>query len=609
MAAGGALVSLASVSSAATYTWTHADVSNNWTVAANWIKSDGTNEVPPLTPPTGEVTSLIFSGAYGAGTTTTNNLGIIELDSITFGNFTSNNGTLSVSGSTTVDNHFRLGAGGIVGNATGTVAIQGGTTRKIILTADQTWSNSNTAQIISQRRAIEGAFNITKSGPGTIEFQADNSLFTGQLIINQGFIRLSNLNNAIGAGPLVANTSNNVGLSASGTAQVDQVVAGTVTLGGTGSFGLGGSWNFAFSNPVVLLNDKLMSVSHIATFNSSIDGPGFTLTKFGGGTMSLTQPSTIAGFVIHNGTIEISNANQLGTGSAAIGLGSLNAGGPTINTGTIRALDSIDSGRDLAITTGAAGQVDTGSNKVVFGNVSGAGDTTFSKLGDGALVVNHVRVGSLSIAAGTVGIPFNGGNTGTSVVKNLSIAGDATPTAKLDLGNNDLVVDYDATNPLATITAQIAAGRNGGSWNGNGIASDTAGSDPSKALGVADNAILNYTAFSGQTVDSTSVLVKFTYLGDTDLNGQVDVGDLGSLASSWQQAGAWVNGDFDYNGTIDVNDLGLLATNWQAGVGNPLGPSLDEALSALGLPSAAVPEPLGVGALMLGVLPLLRRRR
>jgi hypothetical protein len=38
---------------------------------------------------------------------------------------------------------------------------------------------------------------------------------------------------------------------------------------------------------------------------------------------------------------------------------------------------------------------------------------------------------------------------------------------------------------------------------------------------------------SGQTYDAYSVLVKFTYRGDADLDGDIDLDDLGLLANSF----------------------------------------------------------------------------
>jgi hypothetical protein len=88
-----------------------------------------------------------------------------------------------------------------------------------------------------------------------------------------------------------------------------------------------------------------------------------------------------------------------------------------------------------------------------------------------------------------------------------------------------------------------------------------------------------------------------THFGDTNLDGQVDITDLGNLASNWQSSGAgWSLGDFDGNALVDIADLGILATNWQAGVelsGTPtaLPSAFSEVLSRLGLTATAVPEP------------------
>lgn len=91
---------------------------------------------------------------------------------------------------------------------------------------------------------------------------------------------------------------------------------------------------------------------------------------------------------------------------------------------------------------------------------------------------------------------------------------------------------------------------------------------------------------------ATVVTVAYTFYGDANLDGQIDIVDLGILATNWQAAGVWGDADFDYSGFVDIVDLGMLATNWQQGVGNPLGPqSFSDALAAMGLPLTAVPEP------------------
>jgi hypothetical protein len=161
-----------------------------------------------------------------------------------------------------------------------------------------------------------------------------------------------------------------------------------------------------------------------------------------------------------------------------------------------------------------------------------------------------------------------------------------------------VTIDYRGQgSPAATIKAQLASGYASGAWNGEGIMTSSAVAGQT-SLGWKDDAA------------TESIVVKHTYYGDTDLNGQVDVSDLGALATAWQTSGVWGQGDFDYSGFIDVADLGKLATNWQAGVGNPLGPgSLGEALASLGLADVSVPEPGSIALISLGLMALVSRRR
>jgi hypothetical protein len=196
--------------------------------------------------------------------------------------------------------------------------------------------------------------------------------------------------------------------------------------------------------------------------------------------------------------------------------------------------------------------------------------------------------GSLNIGGGTLQILPNGSTAATSKLASLSIAGTAsTPTATLDLTDNDLIIDYTGVSGAA-LSEQVRQLLKSGADAGRGIISSVA--TASTTLGYADNASLGLTSFGGLNVDPTSILIKYTYAGDATLDGAVDVRDLYRLASGWQSSGLWTSGDFNYDGIVNIADLNLLAGNWQAGSAA----ALAQALSELGLPSVPVPEPAAV---------------
>ena len=76
------------------------------------------------------------------------------------------------------------------------------------------------------------------------------------------------------------------------------------------------------------------------------------------------------------------------------------------------------------------------------------------------------------------------------VTNALTIAGGSTPTGKLDVTNNAVIVDYPAAgpSPATTIRDQIIAGRGGTglgkTWNGQGITSSQPAADPVNAISV-----------------------------------------------------------------------------------------------------------------------------
>src|SRR4051812_42387517 len=149
------------------------------------------------------------------------------------------------------------------------------------------------------------------------------------------------------------------------------------------------------------------------------------------------------------------------------------------------------------------------------------------------------------------------------------------------------------------------------------------------------------TTFAGEAIDSTAVLVKYTYYGDADFNGIVNFDDYVRTDSGFNNhRTGWLNGDFDLNGTVNFDDYVLidLAFNTQSctlgralafldgsdhGLGGMSAASLqrvEEHLLQFGdayAPTflAAVPEPATMGMMMLILpsllvsRPALRRRR
>jgi hypothetical protein len=103
---------------------------------------------------------------------------------------------------------------------------------------------------------------------------------------------------------------------------------------------------------------------------------------------------------------------------------------------------------------------------------------TITKQGAGAFSVNRIRAATLSINAGTVSILGPRSASAPSQISTLTIAGGAVPTSTLDLGANDLIVNYTNTSPLATIAAQIKSAYATGSWTGFGITSSAAVTGP-----------------------------------------------------------------------------------------------------------------------------------
>jgi hypothetical protein len=164
------------------------------------------------------------------------------------------------------------------------------------------------------------------------------------------------------------------------------------------------------------------------------------------------------------------------------------------------------------------------------------------------------------------------------VTKNITYSNTGT----LDLNNNAAIVDYTGASPIIEVQARIRIARNSGAWNFPGISSTVAKNNPLHNTTLGTMEATDFTnlygpnaTFAGETFDTTAVLIKYTYYGDGDFNGKVDLDDFVRTSTGYHNhLSGWLNGDYDGNGVVNFDDFSLidLAFNTQLPQMRPAGP-------------------------------------
>jgi hypothetical protein len=506
--------------------------------------------------------------------------------SIVLGNPVSANGTFGLTGGiVTTGGSFIVSPGGFFDLSGGSTLTVSGT-----LTASSNvsvaWVGPATVDFLNGY-VIDGHFISTTLGPG-------QSLITGGPAAND-------TNFALATGTLggTGNFTNNSTFSVTGG-----TIGGSGTYTNNAEFDVFQSSTFSSSSGLVNEGTVLLNPSIIFTVNAAVTNHG-TINIASGGTMSgsgtltnaadgiLATAGTLAMPLVNNGIVQITAGPALFNGNVT------NNGSIQDNTGSQI--------QNNATFTSTAGTLHVGSGSFVNSGTATIGGTQF--WGAGSIFVNSAGTATFQNDTGTAlaGLVTFGVNAGTVVFNTTQhVAGvSLSPGAQITMSLSASTASPNSLN-MATLT-----------FNGGGII-DLANNELFTTTGVSAifsdlivgeiftshhgaGTALGYAALAnGQTE------VRYTLLGDTDLNGLVNVVDLANLAGNIGKTSSatWIQGDFDYNGNVNVADLADLAGNF--GKQLAAGGSADATPAAT---AAAVPEPASLGLIEIAGLVWLSHRR
>jgi hypothetical protein len=168
--------------------------------------------------------------------------------------------------------------------------------------------------------------------------------------------------------------------------------------------------------------------------------------------------------------------------------------------------------------------------------------------------------------------------TADQMLGSLNIAAGAS----LDVRDRTLLIDYTGATPMGVwngsaytgVMGLLQSGSNGGAWDGSGLVTSMSAAtngntlttlavgEAGDLLGISGN---ETALWNGQAVDATTIIVKYTYAGDTNLDGAITGDDYFAIDSAFPQGlHGWQNGDFNYDGVINGDDYFLIDGNFPA---------------------------------------------
>jgi autotransporter-associated beta strand protein len=444
--------------------------------------------------------------------------------------------------------HFTTSFTGATGSSTGTFNIDAGVTLTI--------GTLGGPGILRTNGGGAHGGDFTKTGAGTLDILAGNGQQDNIFHLAQGTLVLE-VATAAGGG------DSGVEIDASnGTTLVLKQDASTNFLTPLNVVDAGGTVNVTIDRQSsgAGVTHQLNTVSSAGAFTLNVTAganvatgtAGFTLgtlTLGGNGTINVGMSAlmTVTGVVSGGFTL-----TKSGSGGLTLNAVNTYSGDTTVNGGTM----TIASGGSIASANiTVAGGAALNVNGSVPSSVAITDSGTVNFAGNVGTAAFTRSIATLNVQPGGLAAVLPSQFPMQPAVLNVTSLTLTNATSKLDLTNNELRV----TAAESIIRGDIA---------GHEMFTSASG-------GVVGDIDLG----NGQTE------ARYTLVGDTNLDGTVNVTDLSNMAGNFGKTsgGTWASGDMDYNNTVNVADLSDLASNF----GSSLASGLASGLASAAAPAAA----------------------
>ncbi len=482
----------------------------------------GGTETGGFTISSGAVLQLTNSTSFTSAST------IAGAGSVTFGGGVSTvSGTYNPSGATNVSNgSITFGSSHVsISNA---LNISGGTAN--FTTGD---ANIKPTSITLSGGVLTGSDTLTTSGLFTWSGGQLGSSGSSETLNANGGISISN-GVTFAGGTINANGST------------------TWASGSIGAFGnqtAGG--NTIFNNPLSQTFTVECDASYVGYGLEYTSSNNDVFNNLGTFTKSTTTGITRFGVLFDSsGTVNVQ------TGTLSLDGGGTETGGFTISSGAVLQLTNSTSFTSASTIAGAGSVTFGGGVSTVSGTYNPSGATNVSN-GSVTFGSSHASISSLTISGGEAILSQN---TGPQTLTSITITGGS-----LDITNNHIFINYGSgSDPIATIAQYLASGYAGGGWSGSGIISSTARNTTNGlayGVGWADSKDHIVTGLSSGEIE-----LKYTLLGDANLDGTVNGSDFSILAANFGLGHTnWDQGNFLYTSSVNGSDFSALAANFGQG--------------------------------------------